>query len=91
MRIIGASYPSSSTGGAQLAALSGGGHDQDGFRCRNRSGGNLSWGKHSRSQAYMFRKTNEFKRIIHIVDVDGNRSCIKVRGQMNIMNHRAVL
>ncbi len=39
----------------------------------------------------MLRKSNEFKRITHIVDVDGNRSCIKVRGQMNITNHRAVL
>jgi hypothetical protein len=38
----------------------------------------------------MFRKSNEFKRIIHIVDVDGNCSHIKVRGQMNITNHRAV-
>ncbi len=39
----------------------------------------------------MFRKSNEFKRIIHIVNVDGNCSCIKVRGQLNITNHRAVL
>jgi hypothetical protein len=39
----------------------------------------------------MFRKSNEFKRIIHRVNVDGNCSCIKVRGQMNITNHRAVL
>jgi hypothetical protein len=78
-------------GGAQHAALSGGGQDQDGFRCRNWSGGNSSWGKHSRSQAYMFRKSNEFKRIIHIVGVDGNCSRIKVWGQMNITNHRAVL
>jgi hypothetical protein len=39
----------------------------------------------------MFRKSNEFKRIIHIVDEDGNRSRVKVRGHMNITNNRAVL
>jgi hypothetical protein len=39
----------------------------------------------------MFRKANEFRRIIHIVDVDGNRSRVKARGHMNVMNHRSVL
>ncbi len=90
-RIIGASYPSSSTGGAQRAASSGGGNNQDDSRCRYRSGGNSSRGKHSRSRAYTFRKSNEYRRIIHMVDVDGNLSRVKARGQMNITNHRAVL
>ncbi len=31
------------------------------------------------------------RRIIHMVDVDGNLSRVKARGQMNITNHRAVL
>ena len=48
-------------------------------------------GKHSRSRAYTFRKSNEYRRIIHMVDVDGNLSQVKARGQMNITNHRAVL
>jgi hypothetical protein len=39
----------------------------------------------------MFRKSYEFKRIIYIVAVDGNPSRIKVREQMNITNHSAVL
>ncbi len=69
----------------------GGGNDQDDSRRRYRSGGNLSRGKHSRSCAYMFRKSNEYRRIIHMVDVDANLSQVKARGQMNITNHRAVL
>ncbi len=51
----------------------------------------MAWGKHDRTRAYTFRKTNEFKRIIHIVDVDENCSRVKARGHMNVTNHRSVL
>jgi hypothetical protein len=39
----------------------------------------------------MFRKSIDFRRIIDMIDVDGNRSRVKDRGRMNITNHKAVL
>jgi hypothetical protein len=39
----------------------------------------------------MFRKSNEFRRIINMVDEDGNCFRTKDRGRMNITSHKAVL
>jgi hypothetical protein len=90
-QIVGTSYPSSTTRGAQRAASSGRGNGHEDSRGRNWSGGNSSRGKHNRTRAYTFRKINDFRRVIHIVDVDENHSRVNARGQMNITNHRSVL
>jgi hypothetical protein len=78
-------------GGAQHAASSGGGYDQDDSRCRNWSGENLLQGKHNRTRASKFRKHSEYKCVIRLIDVDGNITKVRLRGQFNITGHNTVL
>jgi hypothetical protein len=70
---------------------SGGGNNQGGSRCRSWSGGNTLHGKHNRIRAGKFRKCNEFKRVIELVDVDGNCTRVTSQGQMNGTRHETVL
>jgi hypothetical protein len=90
-QIVGTSYPSSSTGGAQHAALGGRGNSHEDSRCKNRPGGNLLRGKHNRSRASNFRKCTEYRREIELIDVDGNHTKVRTRGRMNVMQHDTVL
>jgi hypothetical protein len=78
-------------GGAQRAVSSGGGNDQDDPRCRNRSVGNSLQGKHNRTRASKFRKHSEYKHVIRLIDVDGNITKVRLRGQFQITGHNTVL
>ncbi len=48
-------------------------------------------GKHNRIQASKFRKHSEYKRVIRLIDVDGNVTKVRSRGQFNITGHITVL
>ena len=78
-------------GRAQRAASSGRGNNHGDLQRTSRSGGNTSQGRHNRSRASNFRKISHFKRIVELVDVDGNRQRVVDRGQMNITRHETVL
>ena len=84
-------YPPLSTGRAQRATSSGRGNDHGDLRCTSRSGGNTAQERHNRFRASKFRKISQFKRIVELVDVDGNRRRVVDRGQMNITRHETVL
>jgi hypothetical protein len=68
-------------------ALSGRGTDLDNPRCKGRAGVNTSRGQHNRARASNFRKCTEFKRVIELVDVDGNCRRVVSRGRMNGVKH----
>jgi hypothetical protein len=90
-RIVGTSYPSFSTGGAQRAAPSGRGNDPISRRTRG-SGGNTSRGCHNRSSASKFRRGNEIRQvIIRLIDVNGDTRTVRRQGRMNTTNHSSVL
>ncbi len=63
----------------------------DNPRRKGRAGVNTSRGWHNRAPAINFRKCTEFKRVIELVDVDGNRRRIVSRGRMNGAKHETVL
>jgi hypothetical protein len=65
--------------------------DLDNPRCKGRAGVNTSRGRHNRARASNFRKCTEFKRVIELVDVDGNRRRVVSRGRMNGVKHKTVL
>jgi hypothetical protein len=69
-------------GGAQRLVPSGQGNNQT-LRHTNQAGGNTSWGRHNRSRASNFRKSNEFCNVIKLIDVDANESVVRRRGKVN--------
>jgi hypothetical protein len=77
-------------GGAQRAASSGRGNDSISRRTRG-SGGNTSRGRHNRSRASKFRRSNQTKQVIRLVDINGDTRTVRRRGRMNITNHSSVL
>ncbi len=90
-RIVGTSYPFSSTEGAQRTASIGGGNGHEDSRRKNWPRGNTLCGKHNRSHASNFKKCRDYQREIELIDVDGNRTKVRTRERMNIMQHDTVL
>jgi hypothetical protein len=78
--------------GTQRTASSGnGGNGHDDSRCKNQPGGNNSRGKHNRTQASTFRKQQDYRRVITLIDVDNNETVIKRRRRMNGISHERIL
>ena len=55
------------------------------------SGGQTSRGRHNRSRASKFRRSNESKQIIKLVGINGKTRTVRQRGHMNITSHSSVL
>jgi hypothetical protein len=48
-------------------------------------------GKHNRTHTSQFRKQSEYKRVIKLIDVEGNITKVRSRRQFNITGHDTIL
>ena len=60
---------------------SGRGNDHEGSRRMGQSGHNTAHGKHNRICTSKFRKSIEIKRVIELVDVEGNHTRMTSQGK----------
>jgi hypothetical protein len=77
-------------GRAQRAASSGRDNDPKSRRTTG-SRGNTSCGRHNRTRASNFRKSSELRQVIKLVNVNGEVSTVRQKGQMNTTKHTSVL